>query len=127
MLGSVAKRTSRLVRMPTSRPSCSTTGMPLIRHCAISARASASVCSGRMVTGLTTMPDSNFFTERTCATCSSTVRFLWITPMPPCWAMAIAIGPSLTVSIAAASSGMLSGMVRVSRVRVSVRAGSTCE
>ncbi len=61
-----------------------------------------------MVTGLTTMPDSNFFTERTWATCSSIVRFLWITPMPPCWAMAIAIGPSLTVSIAAASSGMFS-------------------
>ena len=80
-----------------------------------------------MVTGFTTMPDSNFFTERTWATCSSMVRFLWITPMPPCWAMAIAIGPSLTVSIAAARSGMLSEMVRVRRVLVSVRLGRTCE
>src|SRR5665811_1285159 len=44
-----------------------------------------------MVTGFTTMPDSNFFTERTWAACSSAVRFLWITPMPPCWAMAIAM------------------------------------
>ena len=127
MLGSVAKRTSRLVRIPTSRPSVSTTGMPLMRHCAISARASASVWSGPMVTGLTTIPASNFFTLRTWATCSSMVRFLWITPMPPCCAIAIAMGPSLTVSMAAASSGMFSLMVRVRRVLVSVRAGSTCE
>ncbi len=89
----------------------------------ISARASASVWSGWMVSGLTTMPDSNFFTWRTWAACSSALRFLWITPMPPCCAMAMAIGASVTVSMAEEISGMFSGMLRVSRVRVSVADG----
>ena len=98
-----------------------------MRWVAISARASASVWSGWMVSGLTTMPDSNFLTRRTWAACSAGSRFLWMTPMPPCCAMAIAIAASVTVSIAAEISGMLSGMSRVRRVRVSVLAGSTCE
>ena len=89
---SVAKRTSRLVRMPTSLPlPRSTTGMPEIWCRAISASASASVCSGWMVTGFTTMPDSNFLTLRTSAACASASRFLWMTPMPPACAMAIAM------------------------------------
>ncbi len=50
-----------------------------------------------------------------------------MTAMPPCWAMAMAIGASLTVSMAAEMMGMLSGMVRVKRVRVSVADGSTWE
>jgi len=56
---SLAKRTSRLVRMPTSfwLPR-STTGMPEILWSAIICRASASDWSGWMVSGLTTMPDS---------------------------------------------------------------------
>ena len=124
----MAKRTSRLVRMPTSRPvSGSTTGMPLMWCCAFSARTSASVWSGWMVIGLITMPDSNFFTWRTWAACSSGVRFLWITPMPPSWAMAIAIAPSVTVSIAAEISGTLSEISRVRRVRVSADEGRICE
>jgi hypothetical protein len=53
--------------------------------------------------------------------------FLWMTPMPPAWAMAIAIGASVTVSMAAATSGMFSAMSRVNRVRVSVWFGSTAE
>ena len=49
--GSVAKRTSRLVRMPTSLPAAplpppSTTGMPEMRCAFISSSASASVASG---------------------------------------------------------------------------------
>ena len=44
----------------------STTGMPEMPFAFISASASASVASGPMVTGFTTMPDSNFFTCRTC-------------------------------------------------------------
>ena len=75
--GSAAKRTSRLVRMPTSLPgTClwplpppSTTGMPEMLFSFISASASASVASGWMVSGFTTMPDSNFLTWRTCAAC----------------------------------------------------------
>ena len=70
--GLAAKRTSRLVRMPTSLPlwPCgprSTTGMPEIELCFMIASASASVSSGKIVIGLATMPDSNFLTRRTCA------------------------------------------------------------
>ena len=45
---------------------------PECRKCRASfirASASASVASGAMVSGLTTMPDSNFLTWRTCAAC----------------------------------------------------------
>ena len=41
--------------------------------------------------------------------------------------MAIAMSPSVTVSIAAEISGMFSVMPRVSRVRVLVLDGRTCE
>ena len=82
-----------------------------MRCVVISARASASVWSGWMVSGLTTIPDSNFLTCRTCAACSSGVRFLWITPMPPSCAMAIAMSLSVTVSIAAEISGTFSQML----------------
>ena len=91
------------------------------------ARTSASVWSGWMVTGFTTIPLSNFFTRRTCAAWSSGDMFLCTTPMPPAWAMAMAMPASVTVSIAAATSGMLSGISRVRRVRVSVWCGSTAE
>ena len=80
-----------------------------------------------MVSGLTTMPDSNFFTWRTAAACCAWSRFLWMTPMPPSWAIAIAIAPSVTVSMADDTSGTLRLMVRVKRVRVSASLGSTCE
>ena len=77
-----------------------------------------------MVSGLTTMPNSNFFTRRTCAACSSAVRFLWITPMPPSCAMAIAMAASVTVSIADGDQRDVAARCsRVSRVRVSVAVG----
>ena len=47
--------------------------------------------------------------------------------MPPACAIAIAMRDSVTVSIAALTSGMLSAIVAVSRVRVSAVAGSTSE
>ena len=47
--------------------------------------------------------------------------------MPPDWAMAMASGASVTVSIAADISGMRSSISAVSRVRVSVSAGMTDE
>ncbi len=73
------------------------------------------------------MPLSNFLTRRTWAACSSIVRFLWITPMPPSWAMAMAMAPSVTVSMAALMSGMCSEIWRVKRAAVRVAPGSTCE
>ena len=45
--------------------------------------------------------------------------------MPPARARAMAIGASVTVSIAADTIGMASSMERVRRVRVSTSAGST--
>ena len=60
--GESAKRMSRLVRMPTSRigwpgaPPRSTTGKPDTPWRAIRAWASASVSSGKIVMGFTTMP-----------------------------------------------------------------------
>ncbi len=50
-----------------------------------------------------------------------------MTPMPPCCAIAMARPDSVTVSIAALSSGTFSRMFRVSRVLTSTPAGSTCE
>ena len=73
------------------------------------------------------MPDSNFLTWRTCAACSSGLRFLWITPIPPDCAMAIAMFASVTVSMAAEIRGICSEISRVMRVRVSVCAGRTVE
>jgi hypothetical protein len=50
-----------------------------------------------------------------------------MTPMPPRWAMAMDIGASVTVSMAAATSGMCSEISRVRRVRVSVWPGRMVE
>jgi hypothetical protein len=79
------------------------------------------------MTGLTTMPLSKRFTWRTCSACSAMVMFLWMTPMPPRWAIAMAMPVSVTVSIAAAISGMCRLISRVRRVRVSAWAGRMVE
>ena len=50
-----------------------------------------------------------------------------MTPMPPACAMAIAIWPSVTVSMAEATIGMLSAIARVMRVRMSTSDGSTSD
>src|SRR5260370_891734 len=116
--GSVAKRTSRLVRMPTSLPGTPlvapvTTGMPENPWSFISAIASDSMASGPMVKGLTTMPDSYFLTCRTWAAWPSTSKLRWMTPTPPACAIAIAMRASVTVSIAEATIGVLSGTPRL--------------
>src|SRR6267378_1457043 len=80
-----------------------------------------------MVKGLTTMPDSNFLTLRTSSACLGASRFLWMTPMPPDCAMAMAMRLSVTVSMAEESSGMPSSMVAVRRVCVLVSVGRTAE
>ena len=98
-------------------PPFSTTGMPEMPCVRISASASASVASGPIVTGLTTMPDSNFLTWRTCSACSAGERLRWMTPMPPACAMAMASRASVTVSMAAERIGMLSSMSPAMRVR----------
>ena len=74
---------------------------------------------GESVIGLTIMPLSDRFTRSTSDACSSIDRFLWMTPRPPCCAIAIASRDSVTVSIAALTSGTFSRMLRVSRVLTS--------
>ena len=98
-----------------------------MRFALIRSSACCNVAVGAMVTGLTIMPDSNFFTCRTCAACWSGSRLRWMTPMPPACAMAIAISASVTVSMAEAMIGMLTAMERVMRERISASAGITSD
>ena len=74
------------------------------------------VVDGLIVIGSNTNPDSNRFTELTFEVCSSIVIFLWITPIPPACAKAIAMRDSVTVSIAADIIGILREIVDVSLV-----------
>ena len=72
-----------------------------------------------MVIGSTIMPLSERFTLSTSLACCSMVRLRWMMPSPPCWAMAMAMRDSVTVSMAALIRGTRSSMLRVRRVVVS--------
>ena len=119
------KRMSRLVMIPTSRPSPSTTGRPETLNWPQTRSTSATVASGVVVTGFEIMPDSERLTLSTCAAWSSMERLRCSTPMPPWRAIAIAIRDSVTVSIAAESSGVCRLTRLVSRVVVSASLGIT--
>jgi hypothetical protein len=101
--------------IPTSFPSRSTIGTPEILKRIMSAFASRSVASGASVIGLRIIPLSERFTLSTSADCRSMDMFLWMTPIPPARASAIAISDSVTVSIAAETKGTLSVIPVVSR------------
>ena len=116
-----------MVRMPRSLPSGSVTGTPEMRYFCIMSRASATFCSGRMVMGLVIIPASERLTRSTPSTCCSRLMFLWMMPIPPCRAMATARLASVTVSMAAETSGMFSRMALVSSVVVSTCWGWTVE
>ncbi len=118
---------SRLVTMPTRRPSGSVTGRPEIRYRPHSSSTSASVVSGPHVTGLVIMPASDRFTMSTCCACSSIDMFRCSTPTPPWRAIAMAIRDSVTVSMAEETSGIRSVMRRVSRAVVSASLGIMVE
>ena len=124
---SVQKRRSRLVRIPLSWPCSSTTGRPEMRKRAIWSSASRTSRSGRMVTGSTIIPDSERFTMSTSSACRAIGMLRWITPRPPCCAMAMASGASVTVSMAAERIGMLRRIARVRREVTSTCAGCTAE
>ena len=68
-------------------------------------KASATVLDLDNVIGSRIIPDSDLLTFLTLSLCSSIDKFLWITPIPPSWAIAIAILLSVTVSIAAETIG----------------------
>ncbi len=121
-----SKRRSRLVTMPTTRLP-STTGRPEIRFVLCSAIASRTGMSGVMVIGSRSTPASKRLTLATSAACFCGLRFLWTMPMPPSWASVIASGASVTVSIAAETSGRFSAMLRVRRVESWVSRGRTAE
>ena len=118
-------RMSRLVMIPTSTPSESITGRPLIRYWPQSASTSATVASGEVVTGLVIMPDSLRLTRSTCSAWSEIERLRCSTPRPPSRAIAIAIRVSVTVSMALESSGVATLIRRVSRDMVSASLGMT--
>ena len=107
-------------------PSC-VIGTPEMRYFFISSSASKIRFSGESVIGLTIMPLSERLTRSTSDACSSGDRFLWMTPMPPCCAMAIARRDSVTVSMAALSSGTLTRMFRVTHDVTSTSLGMTVE
>ena len=72
---SLTKRTSRLVKMPTSLVP-RTTGRPETLNSLIRRKASATLLFGAMVTGAVIMPLSDFFTFSTSSFCCSMLMFL---------------------------------------------------
>ena len=118
-------RRSRLVMMPSRVRSAAITGRPETRYRPHSSSSSARVASGPTVTGSVIIPDSDRFTRSTWCAWSSMERFRCSTPMPPWRAIAIAIRPSVTVSMAADSSGTATRMLRVRRAVVSTSEGTT--
>jgi len=73
------------------------------------------------------IPLSLRLTLSTSAACRSADMFLCSTPMPPERAIAMAMSASVTVSMAAETSGMFRGMERVRRLLVETSLGWTAE
>src|SRR5437867_11109175 len=112
--------------MPTSfRPS--TTGNPENLYFCVMAITSRTDMVGGIVIGSLTTPLSKRFTLATSAACLAGGIFLCTKPKPPSWAMAMAKRLSVTVSIAADSSGMFSAIREVRRVWRLTSRGTTEE
>jgi len=118
----VSNRKSLFVIMPASFPPL-VTGMPEILYLAIRSSTSFILRSGDIVMGSTIIPLSDFLTFSTSWACSSMPIFLWIIPMPPSWAMHIAVLASVTVSMAALRRGICSFMAFVRYVDTSISLG----
>ena len=102
-------------------------GTPEILNFAMSSLASLRLCSGLRKKGSVMTPFSERFTMSTSSACSSIVMFLWIMPIPPQRAMAIAIWCSVTVSIPAERKGIFRRIVSVSLVERSASYGTISE
>jgi hypothetical protein len=112
--------------MPTkSLPS--TTGTPEMPRARVSCSTCSMLVSGVTVMGFLITPLSYFLTAATSAAWRSMLMFLWMMPMPPSCAMAMASRASVTVSMAALMIGMLSRTSRASGVRRLTWRGSTSE
>ncbi len=122
----VSNLRSLLVIMPT-RLSPLTTGTPEILYWFMISRTSWIFRSGSMVMGLTIMPLSDFLTFLTSSACRSMLMFLWINPIPPCRAMVMAVSASVTVSMAAETTGILSRTLRDNRVCTLTSVGNTAD
>ena len=102
-------------------------GTPEIRNLRIRSSASARVWSGERKKGSVMTPFSERLTRSTCSACSWMDMFLWMMPMPPCLAIAMAMRSSVTVSMPALIMGMLSRIFFVSCVDTSTWFGTTFE
>mmetsp|Transcript_21962 Transcript_21962/g.58004 ORF Transcript_21962/g.58004 Transcript_21962/m.58004 type:complete len:298 (+) Transcript_21962:261-1154(+) len=113
VMRSFTKSVSRFVTKPSSfdpiLPSA-VTGKPVKPHVSRSSSSCASVVVVRMHLGSMMKPLLYCFTSNTSLTCSSTKRFVWMTPRLPCSAMAIAILLSVTVSIGLDTMGVRSAI-----------------
>ena len=118
---------SLLVTIPLRIPSLSITGMPPILYSLIRFIASPTVAFRLIVMGSNIITFSALLTLLTWAACFSTDMFLWITPIPPSRAMAIASSSSVTVSIADDTTGVLMRMFLVNNELRSTSLGSISE
>ena len=105
----------------------STTGMPEILRSLVNWTSSPIVLSDEIVIGSLTIPLSNFLTDETCCAWSWIDKFLWIMPIPPNSARAIAILASVTVSIAEDTMGIFKDIFFVNKVLKSASWGRTSE
>ncbi len=125
---SVSNFKSRFVMIPTSfLLPFSTIGTPEILNLRIRFSASCKVCSGFSENGSVMTPFSERFTLSTSSACASMDIFLWMIPIPPCLAMAIAILCSVTVSMLALIMGMFKTIFFVRCVVRSIIFGVTSE
>mmetsp|Transcript_46329 Transcript_46329/g.86522 ORF Transcript_46329/g.86522 Transcript_46329/m.86522 type:complete len:313 (+) Transcript_46329:551-1489(+) len=110
------KSVSRFVTRPRSlapvRP-VSVTGKPVKPCFVFKVSNSANVIVGGTQTGSRMKPALYFFTRATSFACSSIGRLVWMTPMPPSRAIAIAMLDSVTVSMGLDTIGVLRAIFRV--------------
>lgn len=95
-----------------------------MRNFAQSWSASPSVASGWTVIGSVTMPDSERLTRSTWLAWSAMERLRCSTPTPPWRAIAMAMRASVTLSMAAESSGTFTRTLREMREEVSICSGA---
>mmetsp|Transcript_10142 Transcript_10142/g.28679 ORF Transcript_10142/g.28679 Transcript_10142/m.28679 type:complete len:298 (+) Transcript_10142:593-1486(+) len=111
---SITKSVSRFVTRPRSLEPIfpfSVTGKPVKPHCLRSSSSSESSMVGWMQTGSMMKPLRYRFTFMTSSDCSWIDMLVWMTPMPPCKAIPIAILDSVTVSMGLETMGVFSLMV----------------
>ena len=108
-------------------PSSASTGTPEKFLTRVSSITSATVAEVEMQIGSTITPLSYFLTRLTSDACASGLMLRCTTPIPPAWARHIAARDSVTVSIAAETSGILSAIFWEKDVERSTSCGRTSD